>query len=62
MLNYKIKLLQHPFLEQSVRAGISSSILGTDSMIVTLDDSKKILCDLQIPEVFAAILKKGFES
>ena len=28
-------------------------------MIVTLDDSKKILCDLQIPEVFAAVLKKG---
>ena len=28
-------------------------------MIVTLDDSKKILCDLQIPEVFAAVLKKN---
>ena len=33
--------------------------LGTDSIIVTLDDSKKILCDLQIPEVFASVLKKG---
>ena len=30
-------------------------------MIVTLDDSKKILCDLQIPEVFAGILKKGLK-
>ena len=41
--------------------GISSSILGTDSIILTLDDSKKILCDLQIPEVYAAILKKGLK-
>ena len=40
---------------------ISSSILGTDSIILTLDDSKKILCDLQIPEVYAAILKKGLK-
>ena len=30
-------------------------------MIVTLDDSKKILCDLQIPEVFASVLKRGLK-
>ena len=39
--------------------GISSSILGTDSMIVTLDDFEKYFCDLQIPEVFASIIKKN---
>ena len=27
--------------------------------MLTLDDSKNILCDLQIPEVFAAVLEKG---
>ena len=48
-----------PFSGTIGTPGISSSILGTDSMIVTLDDSKKILCDLQIPEVFASVLKRG---
>ena len=48
-----------PFSGTVGTRGISSSILGTDSIIVTLDDSKKILCDLQIPEVFASVLKKG---
>ena len=53
------KTIVAPFSGTVGTRGISSSILGTDSMIVTLDDSKKILCDLQIPEVFAAVLKKG---
>ena len=48
-----------PFSGTVGTRGISSSILGTDSIILTLDDSKKILCDLQIPEIFAAKLKKG---
>ena len=50
-----------PFSGKTVTRGISSSILGTDSIILTLDDSKNILCDLQIPEVFAAVLKKGLK-
>ena len=53
------KTITAPFSGLIGSRGISSSILGTDSMIVTLDDSKKILCDLQIPEVYAAILKRG---
>ena len=53
------KTISAPFSGTLGTRGISSSILGTDSMIVTLDDSKKILCDLQIPEVFASILKKN---
>ena len=53
------KTIIAPFAGTIGTRGISSSILGTDSIIVTLDDSKKILCDLQIPEVFASVLKKG---
>ena len=53
------KNITAPFSGTVGTRGISSSILGTDSMIVTLDDSKKILCDLQIPEVFASILRKN---
>ena len=55
------KTILAPFSGTIGTRGISSSILGTDSIIVTLDDSKKILCDLQIPEVFASILKKDLK-
>ena len=55
------KTIVAPFAGTIGTRGISSSILGTNSIIVTLDDSKRILCDLQIPEVFAAILKKGLK-
>ena len=52
------KTIIAPFAGSIGTRGISSSSLGTDSIIVTLDDAEKILCDLQIPEVFAAVLKK----
>ena len=52
------KTIIAPFEGRIGTRGISSSILGTDSIILTLDDSEKIFCDLQIPEVFAAVLKK----
>ena len=48
-----------PFSGKTGTRGISSSILGTNSIMLTLDDSKSILCDLQIPEFFAGVLKKG---
>ena len=55
------KTITAPFDGTIGTRGISSSILGTNSIIVTLDDSRRILCDLQIPEVYAAILKKGLK-
>ena len=50
-----------PFSGKTGTRGISSSTLGTNSIMLTLDDSKNILCDLQIPEVFAGVLKKGLK-
>ena len=55
------KTIYAPFTGRIGTRGISSSILGTDSIMVTLDDAEKILCDLQIPEVFAAVLKKNLK-
>ena len=55
------KTITAPFTGRIGTRGISSSILGTDSIMVTLDDANKILCDLQIPEVFAAVLKKDLQ-
>ena len=49
-----------PFAGIVGKRGISGSSLGGENTIIlTLDDSKKILCDLKIPEVYAAVLKKG---
>ena len=44
------------------KRGISGSSLGSENTIIlTLDDSKKVLCDLKIPEVYAAVLKNDLK-
>ena len=40
--------------------GLTEDVLGSDnSVIITLDDISVIYSDLKIPEVFAAVMKKG---
>ena len=56
------KTITAPFAGVIGKRGISGSSLGSENTIIlTLDDSRKILCDLKIPEVYAAILKKGLK-
>jgi len=51
-----------PFSGLVGKRGISGSSLGSENTIIlTLDDSKKVLCDLKIPEVYAAVLKKNLK-
>ena len=51
-----------PFAGVLGKRGISDSSLGSENTIIlTLDDSKKVLCDLKIPEVYAAVLKKNLK-
>ena len=51
-----------PFAGVLGKRGISGSSLGSENTIIlTLDDSRKVLCDLKIPEVYAAILKKDLK-
>ena len=51
-----------PFSGIVGKRGISGSSLGSENTIIlTLDDSKKVLCDLKIPEVYAAVLKKDLK-
>ncbi len=53
------KTITAPFSGIVGKRGISGSSLGSENTIIlTLDDSRKVLCDLKIPEVYAAILKK----
>ena len=56
------KTIKAPFAGIIGKRGISGSSLGSENTIIlTLDDSRKILCDLKIPEVYAAILKKDLK-
>ena len=56
------KNIAAPFAGIVGRRGISGSSLGSENTIIlTLDDSKKVLCDLKIPEVYAAVLKKNLK-
>jgi len=54
------KKITAPFNGVIGTRGISGSSLGsTNTIILTLDDTRKILCDLSIPEKFSSVLKKG---
>ena len=56
------KVIIAPFAGIIGKRGISGSSLGSENTIIlTLDDSKKVLCDLKIPEVYAAVLKKDLK-
>ena len=56
------KKILAPFAGVLGKRGISDSSLGSENTIIlTLDDSKKVLCDLKIPEVYAAVLKKNLK-
>jgi len=56
------KVIIAPFSGIIGKRGISGSSLGSENTIIlTLDDSKIVLCDLKIPEVYAAILKKNLK-
>ena len=56
------KTIAAPFAGVIGKRGISGSSLGSENTIIlTLDDSRNVLCDLKIPEVYAAVLKKNLK-
>ena len=56
------KIITAPFAGVIGKRGISGSSLGSENTIIlTLDDSRKVLCDLKIPEVYASVLKKNLK-
>ena len=44
------------------KRGIAQGVLGTDSLIITLDDLKKIVIDIKVPENYVGILKPGLKA
>ena len=62
IVKLETKNITAPFSGILGKRGISGSSLGSENTIIlTLDDSRKVLCDLKIPEVYAAILKKDLK-
>ena len=41
---------------------IAQGVLGSDSLIITLDDLKKIIIDIKVPESYVGILKPGLKA
>jgi len=41
---------------------IAQGVLGSDSLIITLDDLKKIIIDIKIPENYVNVLKTGLKA
>ena len=41
---------------------IAQGVLGSDSLIITLDDLKKIIIDIKIPENYVNVLKSGLKA
>ncbi|MDB9784116.1 efflux RND transporter periplasmic adaptor subunit [Pelagibacteraceae bacterium] len=41
---------------------IAQGVLGSDSLIITLDDLEKIIIDIKIPENFVSVLKKNLKA
>ena len=59
IVSLQTKKITAPFNGIIGTRGISGSSLGNvNTIILTLDDNKKILCDLSIPEKFSSVLKK----
>ena len=40
---------------------IAQGVLGTDSFILTLDDTSSVMLDLKVPESYLSVLKPGLE-
>ena len=40
---------------------IAQGVLGSNSLIITLDDLKKIVIDIKVPENYVGVLKKGLK-
>ena len=41
---------------------IAQGVLGSESLIITLDDLKKIIVDIKVPENYVSVLKSGLKA
>lgn len=50
-----------PFKGVLGKREIAQGVLGTESFILTLDDTSYIMLDIKVPEIYLSILKAGLE-
>ena len=56
------KILKADFAGKVGKRGIAQGVLGSESLIITLDDLKKIIIDIKVPENYVGILKPGLKA
>ena len=49
-------------LRKNRQKEIAQGVLGSNSLIITLDDLKKIVIDIKVPENYVGILKPGLKA
>ena len=54
--------LKADFAGKVGKRGIAQGVLGSESLIVTLDDLEKIIIDIKVPENYVGILKPGLKA
>ena len=54
--------LKADFAGKVGKRGIAQGVLGSESLIITLDDLKKIVIDIKVPENYVGILKPGLKA
>ena len=54
--------LKADFAGKIGKRGIAQGVLGSESLIITLDDLKKIIIDIKVPENYVGILKPGLKA
>ena len=56
------KVLKADFAGKIGKREIAQGVLGSESLIITLDDLKKIIIDIKVPENYVGILKPGLKA
>ena len=62
LLRTKNEVIIAPFKGVLGKREIAQGVLGSNSLIITLDDLKKIVIDIKIPENYVGILKPGLKA
>ena len=61
IIELKEEKILAPFRGILGKREIATGVLGTDSFILTLDDTSFIMLDIKVPEIYLSILKPGLE-
>ena len=61
-LNLENRFVLADFAGKVGKREIAQGVLGSESLIITLDDLKKIVIDIKVPENYVGVLKTGLKA